>query len=517
MIFLVHEKGKTVKNLFLDSEKIEFRGNICNVFWKAAAQFADEIIVWVEEGLFEQLNIEEISSLVNRDFIMASYAVKTKFLSDSIGFVDQLPFINVNRKLRYPTWQMSTDVGAVKAATLIQFKNLFQNISDFGYLLNSIGKVGQQNGLFCYSDPTLIKNTGSTAPIATAGNSQLFSFVFQHYNTPWTFVLLWCFRKYKREIPLFAFKKAFFRRKFFQKKTELVFDESPHFPVEKSIDVIVPTLGRKEYLIKFLKDLKAQTLKPRRVIVVEQNPDRSSESELYEILSAEWPFQVIHHFIHRTGACNARNIAIEEVKSEWVFLADDDISIAPKLLENTLGEIERLGVSCLNLNCKQEGQATVFPHIKQWGSFGSGTSIVKSEFVKRCRFSPIYENGFGEDMDFGIQLRNAGCDVIYHPNLKILHFKAARGGLRTAIEQSWHNEKPHPKPSPTLMAFSLQYFTFEELMGFKTSLFLKFYRHQSIKNPLEYRRKMEERWKVSEKWAKDLIGRSNSWDSKKCS
>jgi GT2 family glycosyltransferase len=41
------------------------------------------------------------------------------------------------------------------------------------------------------------------------------------------------------------------------------------------------------------------------------------------------------------------------------------------------------------------------------------------------------EFGYGEDTDFGMQLRNKGFDVIYFPDLKITHLKAPMGvGLK---------------------------------------------------------------------------------------
>ena len=35
-----------------------------------------------------------------------------------------------------------------------------------------------------------------------------------------------------------------------------------------------------------------------------------------------------------------------------------------------------------------------------------------------------YEFGFGEDIDFGMQLRNNGIDIIYLPYPEIIHIKA---------------------------------------------------------------------------------------------
>jgi hypothetical protein len=160
-------------------------------------------------------------------------------------------------------------------------------------------------------------------------------------------------------------------------------------------------------------------------------------------------------------------------------------------------------------NCKQKGEKTIFKEIKQWGSFGSGTSIVKSVFAKQCAFSSIYEHGYGEDADFGMQLRNVGCDIIYHPETEILHLKAPMGGFREKPVLAWEQEEPLPKPSPTLMAFALKYYTPQQIKGFKASLFLKYYNKQSVKNPLAYAKSMKKRWKVSEEWAQRLLFRTS--------
>ena len=51
---------------------------------------------------------------------------------------------------------------------------------------------------------------------------------------------------------------------------------------------------------------------------------------------------IIHHYIHEFGACNARNIGLKEVKSNWLFFADDDISIKSDFIEKGLSELKLL-------------------------------------------------------------------------------------------------------------------------------------------------------------------------------
>lgn len=510
MILIIHISGKKiieVKNTSGNTVSCNM-SDLTAAFWDLAEKYPTETIAWCDQDFVNEINLGSWSGIFHHNLIMASYAVENAFFPESIGYIDQLPFVNVNKKVLYPTWQMSSDVGGIIGGTLLKFKSLFEGITDFDFLLNSIAKIGQQNGLFCYSVPELVNRTSDNKPKAIATSSQLFSFIFKYYNTIWLSVLFWCYWKYENKFPLKAFLQAFLEEKSFLQKIDLsaIEIQSNKIPeTSNSIDVIIPTMGRPKYLLQVMEDLRLQSLLPKKVIVVEQNPDENSISELPELYSKTWPFEIKHHFIHQSGACNARNIALKEVESDWIFFADDDIRFVPDLLERALTEMNRLGVSSINMNCKQKGEETIFKKIKQWGSFGAGTSVVKSGFAKQCTFSSIYEHGYGEDADFGMQLRNLGCDIIYHPEIEILHLKAPMGGFREKRILAWEQEEPLPKPSPTLMAFALNYYTIKQIRGFKTSLFLKYYNKQSVKNPLTYAKSMRLRWKKSELWVEKLM------------
>ena len=506
---LIHQNAKIpVKVISSESEEVLLTSRTCTgAFWELAEKYPNEVIGWCEEDFQEDLALEEWNKIFHQNLIMASYAVKTTFLPESIGYIDQLPFINVDRSVSYGTWIMSSDVGGMKGEVLLRFRQLFGKEKDFDYLLNCIAKVGQQNGLFCYSEPGLLRSFVKRELQSTAINGQLFSFVYQNYNSIWTTILFWCLFKYEHRFPLWGYVLSFFREKYFQKKVRLpevhLQSESTGTPV--SIDVILPTMGRPRYLLQVLGDLSRQSLLPKKAIIVEQNPELDSISELSELHSRKWPFEIIHHFIHKTGACNARNIALAEVTSDWVFFADDDIRLQPDLLKEVISEAGKYKLTAVNMNCKQPGEETVFHKVKQWGSFAAGTSIVKSYFAKKCRFSAVFEHGFGEDADYGMHLRQEGCDIIYHPGLEIQHLKAPMGGFRQKSVMDWEKENLLPKPSPTVMAFAMKYYTLQQIRGYKTSLFIKFYSKQSIKNPLVYLKQMRKRWSKSRAWAKKLL------------
>ncbi|CAM4152252.1 glycosyltransferase family 2 protein [Gillisia hiemivivida] len=509
MIVLIHQKTQQVLKVLKGIARLEISSANCTeAFWELAEKFPDEIIAWCEEKYVNDLNMEQWPQIFHHDLIMASYSIENVFLPDSIGYIDQLPFVNVNRKILYGTWQMSSDVGGIKGDTLLRFKPLLKNIKDFNPLLNSIAKLGQQNGLFCYSAPHLVKKNISPSRKYIASDIQLFHFVNQHYKTIRTIILLWCLFRYERRLPILAFIKSIFVDKLLNKHIDLrkiEVNSTKIFTRSNSLDVIIPTMGRSMHLLQVVKDLSLQSLLPKKLIIVEQNPDTGSVSELDDLNEYNWPFEIKHFFIHKTGACNARNIALQNVTSDWVFFCDDDNRIEKDIIQNALSEIKRLGANMVSTAYRQMNEPLVFKHIKQWGTFGAGNSIVARSYIEGITFSSIFEHGYGEDKDFGMQLRNAGCDIIYHPEIEILHLKAPMGGFRQKPKLLWEMEKQVSKPSPTLMALAIRYYTKEQIVGFKTSLYLKYYDKQSVKNPFSYIREMNKSWHKSEKWAKKLI------------
>jgi GT2 family glycosyltransferase len=140
----------------------------------------------------------------------------------------------------------------------------------------------------------------------------------------------------------------------------------------------------------------------------------------------------------------------------------------------------------------------------QSSTFGAGNSFVRRDLLEKVRFNRAFEFGYGEDVDFGMQLRNQGYDILYLPEPSILHLKAPVGGFRTRLVFQWQNDIVQPKPSPTIMLYQILHNTREQTLGYKTILFFKYYRHQRIKNPIHYYRNFQKQWAQSVFWANQL-------------
>jgi glycosyltransferase involved in cell wall biosynthesis len=315
---------------------------------------------------------------------------------------------------------------------------------------------------------------------------------------------------YEFKFPFFAFIYGGFFRNRNKKNGSINKIKVQSFLItknEKTIDVIIPTIGRKKYLYDVLKDLAQQTHLPKNVIIVEQNPLLESISELDYLTSETWPFVIKHTFTHQPGACNARNIALTQIESEWVFFADDDIRIANFFIESAFELISQYKNKAVTFSCLREGEKAIPKEIFQWNTFGSGCSIVKREVIKDINFDIKYEFGFGEDSDFGMQIRNTGNDILFFPAPQILHLKAPVGGFRTKPNLAWNNDEIKPKPSPTVLLYKILHETNEQINGYQVILFFKYYSKQSIKNPIKYFFNFQKEWKQSLYWANKLINR----------
>jgi len=507
MKLIIHHHEKISRIISLDdNSSVPFEEqHPVKLLQEIGKRFPEEIIGWCDSSLFSSLDVENWNKIFHHEFIMASYSISGKFkLLPGIGYVENSPFLKINFKNTYPTWQMSTDVGGVSSKILNLIDKEFFEIQDFALFLNTIAKQGQIHNLFCYSEPRLLSASTKEIPISPVTSLKvLFKFVKQNYKLKWSFILLVSYILFEGKFYITEFIKAIpeksYRNLNFNLSTVRI-NSSKEFSSLQSVDVIIPTLNRKPFLINFLIDLQNQTLLPTRVIIVEQNPVPESKSELDFLYNQEWPFKIIHHFTHQPGACHARNWALERVESEWVFFGDDDIKIDKDFLQKGFEKMQQFGSICSTFSCVEVlGKGLSKEKINQSTVFGAGNSIVKSSVLEGLRFTEKLEFGYGEDMDFGVQIRNAGVDVIHFPTPQIHHLKANVGGFRTKFTKVWELDGIKVQPAPTVLWIKSKHFTREQFFGYKIFYFISQFQKGNY-NLFT----LQKRWKRSYNYSQNL-------------
>ncbi|QXP61695.1 glycosyltransferase family 2 protein [Olleya sp. HaHaR_3_96] len=505
MLILFHNNNKVVEvvdNKTKDAILLESSQPTEALFF-LASKYSNRIIAWCHVSNKEKINTKALTSYFTLSNIMVSNS-KSSYFGDAIGYVEDSLFMNVNRNIKYPTWLMHSNCGAIYGENLLAFKTQMDCRNTFSYNLNSIAKLGIARGLLCYFAPDIIVENEEEAIVKKASTSELFKFVKEHFKARWSFLLFLNVLIFQKKVLFIPFIKSLcFKQKTFDKAitSEAITEE---VEANTSISVLIPTLGRAKYLHDVLKDLSKQTLMPAEVIIIEQDDSEVAKSELNYIKSEAWPFKINHKLIVQTGACNARNIGLQLVTSDYVFLADDDIRFNKATLKEALSFMQTYNFDAITLSCLRGSEIEKRNVPIQWAAFGSGCSIVKTSVVRKIKFDMAFEHGFGEDVDFGMQIRNKGIDIIYLPTVQLKHLKAPIGGFRTKYVHAWENQVVIPKPSPTVMLYNLKYKTEPQLNSYKLTLFFKFYKRQAIKNPFKYYRVFKQRWKVSQDWANNL-------------
>lgn len=509
----VFHNNSTVLEMSKDQHSLEvFKDlNIAETIYKLSELFPSEFILWCHTDLVPFINYTQIEHLCNSNSEMISYTNSAEnYISKNIGFVEQSIFINFSKLTKIATWQMSSAIGIAHSDVFSTFKNTIKAVKDFDYFLNSIAKIAMPLGVFCYSNPKLLTDTSKDIFLKRKISfSKLFKFVSEHYKKVWLLVLLVCLIYKKRKFPIFAFLKSLFNSKInidqVKIKDFILLSTNEKDTYSNNIDVLIPTIGRKEPLYNFLKNLSEQTILPKNVIIIEQNSQVNAISELDYLVNENWPFQIKHQLIYQLGACNARNLALKQITSDWVFFADDDIEIKNNFLESCLQNAKKYKQSVFSLSCLLRNEKKQFNNCFQWVSFGSGASFVNAIAIKNLKFDSKYEFGFGEDADFGMQIRNNGNDIIYFPTPEIIHLKAPMGGFRTKVIRKWDDDIVEPKPSPTVMVFKLTHDSEEQLFAYKLMYFFKNYQLKNLKSPLKKHKEMISKWNRSVYWANKLI------------
>ena len=314
VIILIHDFKKITRVFknFDDVLTFENETSIQKLIFEFAQQFPEAQLIWVHESLINQVNQNWIENNVSSKIMYFYNPSETEFLSDKVGYVEPSPFIKINKKVCFASWQASTFIGTISAQDFLSFGSRFikDNFS-FGYFLTIISKIGHRNGLRTYSNPNLLQ--GEKKLVSHIGTTkELFHWTAQYYGFSKCLQLLLLFVLYEKQFPIASLISVISVKRIAFDTTETKQEVLNVAFSAVTLDVLIPTIGRKKYLYDVLCDLRTQTKIPNRIIIVEQNPLENSQSELDYLKNEIWPFEIIHHFIHQTGACNARNIALKE-------------------------------------------------------------------------------------------------------------------------------------------------------------------------------------------------------------
>jgi glycosyltransferase involved in cell wall biosynthesis len=225
-------------------------------------------------------------------------------------------------------------------------------------------------------------------------------------------------------------------------------------PPAATVAVIIPTLGRNHYLRTVLDQLRAQTIAPAEVIIIDQNPPDHRDGALAHDY-IDLPLTMLYQDM--PGQSSARNAAIQQADAEFLLFLDDDDEIPPDLIAAHLAAVRDSGVDASCGRADEVGAGPLPPEgrVRQISSVfpANNTMIRRSALARSGLFDARYDRGMVEDADLGMRLYRSGALMIYEPAISVLHHHAPVGGLRT------HRQRV------TTFASSRQHLTHRSLPG----------------------------------------------------
>ena len=208
--------------------------------------------------------------------------------------------------------------------------------------------------------------------------------------------------------------------------------------------IVIPTRERLEMLSNLLNNLNAFSTHISKVVIVDQSS--ASIDEKIKSLTLNFPFEIIKNDASKS-VNHSRNLALSKYNNEkWLFFLDDDISIPKEsfyqiieILKPNIIDVLIPGIHFSTME-KEVKYDTMLDTISKPNNFSkprfrlqvcSGLNITKSEVFKNAGF--FFDENFsiwGDDLDFGMRLMQAGANIYFEPKIKTLHYNSPQGGQR---------------------------------------------------------------------------------------
>lgn len=214
-----------------------------------------------------------------------------------------------------------------------------------------------------------------------------------------------------------------------------------------SISIVIPTYNRETILCNTIRHLLGLRGQWDEIIVVDQTPSHRQETELF-LSDLRDAVRLIK--VKTPNLPNARNIGAREAKGDVVLFLDDDITPLPSLItshQRHYADPRAGGVAGKVISSTgQKGvldsryYTSPFPWLylrfdQDWGvcevesSPGGNMSFRRELILSLGGFDTRFAgNGFREETDFCLRLRNRSYKIIFDPDAAIVHHYAEKGG-----------------------------------------------------------------------------------------
>ena len=255
-------------------------------------------------------------------------------------------------------------------------------------------------------------------------------FIRNNFDTK---AFFWCYITNFFRISPFSFLEASKRKR----KAQLnVFNHTVSNNIlenkDTSVAIVIATLDRYSFLKDELKEIRLLKLQPKEIIIIDQTVKERRDKTFLKSFE-DLPIKYIEADI--IGQCTARNKGIEVAKSKFIWFLDDDMKEIPSdYLSRHLETLYGLNV---DVSCGiPDEMGTDFmdrsiPKIEISDGLPVGDTLIKKSLLDKVKgFDIKMDQLQSEDQEMGLRLLKKGALIVKNNQLRIVHLRAPRGGLR---------------------------------------------------------------------------------------
>jgi glycosyltransferase involved in cell wall biosynthesis len=367
------------------------------------------------------------------------------------------------------SWRISLRACLIRTEVLMQLGGLRPDFATLEAAALELGHRYVVKGAVTRHAPELVAGAVKETRVKLPISDELL-FTFYRFGTKWS---LWSsFRAVASGYAkLRELRRALRRLKGARKPVEPApYASAPNvstrFDRAASISVLIPTLDRQAYLRSLLGQLRAQTVRPLEIIVVDQTRVEDRDPDIAADFS-DLPLKMF--YLNEPGQCSSRNLGLQAARGDYIFFADDDIDVGEGLFQSHLDNLNRFGDRVSSGVINEVGAGPLPQHFRLSrvsDVFPMGNTMLKRDVLENSGLLDLaFEHGPRADGDLGMRVYLSGALMMLTPEAPVLHHRAPRGGLRqhkarvTTYAGSRLRLTERDLPSITEIYLALRYFT----------------------------------------------------------
>ncbi|HEY5952010.1 MAG TPA: glycosyltransferase family A protein [Kofleriaceae bacterium] len=198
------------------------------------------------------------------------------------------------------------------------------------------------------------------------------------------------------------------------------------------VTVLIPTLDRYPYLHVVLDNLRAQTVRPHEIIIIDQTARDRRDMTIAEKF-ADLPLRLLYQ--DEPGQCASRNAGLQISTGDYILFIDDDDELVPTLIEEHLHNLHELDADVSSGMAQEVGTAELAPEhrfVRASDVFPTNNTLIRREVLHHSGlFDLAFNRAPRADGELGMRVYLSGAFMVLDQGISVLHHHAPQGGLRT--------------------------------------------------------------------------------------